>query len=315
MAVGDLDDLARRYGAGERKALAELWQALRPQLEPHLRCYRLRKPDGPLELADLEQQAFLIVEELARSWPGRGAFAAWCHRLLPLRLLDYRRAVLRFDDPVVICNLPPAELIELAERVPNFGEAPDHAELVCCRRLLSVLPPLHRRLLSWRFGDCLSFREIERLHGLPAATAQVECARALAYLRAAIEGENPAPLRPLYRPQARATRDLGPAIRGLWQLADAAGVLPPAPQARKALGLGERGYEVLVGRLHEAGCLGLARGVAFAARGGRRWRLAVEMEEAVRRLGQRDPRPGRGEVPRIETPRPVGGGKAPGSPS
>ena len=291
MAAGELDELARRAKAGEPTALGDLWLALRPLLALHLRPYRCRGPEGPLEPADLEQQAFLLLAEMVRSWPGQGQFAAWCQRIFPLRLLDYRRAVLHFDERLVFQSLPPAELAQLAEQVLGPVEAPDPADVVCCRQLLSLLPAGHRRLLGWRFRDCLTFREIERLHGLPAASAQVECARAIVYLRAVAEGERPPLLRPLRPPNRRTTLDFAAAARRLWELADPAGILPPARQAAQALGLGARAYQTLVARLREAGCLGPAAGASFASHRGHRWRVVVDASEAARRLAAAIPPP------------------------
>ncbi|MHB1132712.1 MAG: sigma-70 family RNA polymerase sigma factor [Chloroflexota bacterium] len=282
MTITTPEQWARRVQAGEEGALASLWLALRPQLEPHWRRWQGLGAEGPLEPADLEQQAFLILDELARGWPGQGLFLAWCHRLLPCRLLSYRRAQLGFD------RAPVTSISSLEENDAGGRSlaAPDQAELICCRQLLACLPLTYRRLLAWRYVEGLSYREIERLFGLPAATAQRECARAQAWLRAQAAGEPVKPLRRLAARALRPSRAAGAApVAALWALADGAGLLPPARTAAQALGLKARAYAALVATLREAGCLGAPSGAAtFASHRGRRARLLVSLAEAERRL-------------------------------
>ncbi len=282
MSRQSLDELAQRARAGDRLALAELFAALRPHLQPLLRRYDRRGAEGPLEPQDLAQQAYLIVADLACSWQGRGPFLAWCLHVFPLALLAYRRSLLRWDGPVVE-SLPPVEMAALLEEQATAAE-PDLCDVVYCRQLLATLSPAHRRLLRWRYGDGLTYREIERLHGIAASTARAHCERALVFLRATARGEAPPPL-PTTIPRTGRAPDAGVALALLWSLAGADGLLPPAPEAAAALGLGRRAYEGLIARLRETGCLGRAGGVAFASHHGRRWRLAVDLAEARRRIG------------------------------
>jgi hypothetical protein len=167
-------------------------------------------------------------------------------------------------------------------------DAPDPSERVFCHDLLRALPAPYRRLLWWRFVEGLSFREIEQQHGLPAASARLACERALAHLRALARGEKPPPLRGIRR-RPDTGLDLPALAAGLWALADDKGLLPTAPAAALSLGMSARAYETLIARLRATGCIVHARGVAFASRRGRRWRLAVDLAEAQRRLADCQP--------------------------
>ena len=131
--------------------------------------------------------------------------------------------------------------------------------------------------------DDLPYREIERRHAVPAATAQARCERALAFLRATARGQPVAAL-PRTESRSRFATDARGAVTTLWALAEAdGGLLPTAARATAILGLGRRSYDALVARLESAGCLGGAK-VSFASRQGRRRRVAVSLQEALRRL-------------------------------
>jgi len=195
MSTEGLDELARRVKQGDRAALGELHAALQPRLAGVLQRYRHLGAEGPLEPADLAQQAFLIVADLARSWPGQGPFIAWVVRLFPLALLAYRREMLRWDGPEVL-SLGADDLALLCEEHADPAPGPDPAEYAFCRQLLAQLPAQRQQLLWWRFGDGLSYGDIERLHGLPAGSAQRLCEQSLSYLRALARGDKPRHLRP-----------------------------------------------------------------------------------------------------------------------
>ncbi|MCL5110496.1 MAG: hypothetical protein M1401_16845 [Chloroflexi bacterium] len=282
MLADRVDELAKQAQGGDRRALAELWQALAPHLQPHLRRFRAKSAEGPLEPGDLEQQLYLVLVDVVRSWRGEGPFLAWCHKLVPKRLLSYRLSVLGWGKLRVV-SLSPEDLAKLDEEPVAPAGGPDPADVACCRQLLAQLAPSYRRLLGWRYWEELTFRDIERLHGLPAASAQVECARAVAWLGALARGEQPPPLRPLSLPaDVAVTRPRPDLVRSLWALADAEGVLPPAGEARRALGLGARAYAGLVAALRDCCCLGTAGGAAFASHRGRRSRVLVPVHEALR---------------------------------
>jgi RNA polymerase sigma factor (sigma-70 family) len=281
----ELDALAMRAQGGETAALGVLWEAAQPIMAPVLRRYAFRGREGPLEAADLAQQGFVILAELVADWQGRGPFVAWLRRLFPLAIIRYRRSLLHWDGPTVE-SLPHAELATLLES--GAAAEPDPFDTVLCRQLLAELPPPYRSLILWRFVHGLPYREIERLHGVPAATAQVRCERALAYLRDKAEGRPATPLRRVKTPLPRPSPDAKTVVRKLWALATTGdGLLPAAGEAAAALGLGRRAYDDLVARLEAAGCLAAAS-VSFASRKGRRRRLAVARDEALRRLALAD---------------------------
>lgn len=278
-----LDSLAARARVGDRQALAELWEAAQPVVAPALRRYTFRREEGPLEAADLRQQGFIILAETVACWQGQGPFVAWLRRLFPLGLVRYRRSLLNWDGPQVE-SLGYEDLVALVESQAHATPSEDPCDAVLCRQLLAALPAAYRRLLVWRFAHGLPYREIERLAGIPATTAQARCAQALAYLRAKAAGVAPPPLPGVRARPPGHGRDLAGAVRALWLLArTGGGLLPPAPEAAAALGMGRRAYDDLLARLAAAGCLGRAA-VSFASRQGRRRRVVVDVEEALRRL-------------------------------
>lgn len=284
MATDRVDELAARARGGDRDALGRLYEELRPATESLLRRYRRAGAEGPLEPADLSQQAYLILADLARSWQGRGPFIAWFRRLFPLAILSYRRQMLCWDGPPVE-SMASADLAELLDAQGAQATGPDLCDVVYCRQLLALLPPPYRRLVYWRFVDGLTYRDIERLHGVPAATAQLRCERALAFLRAEARGEGPRPLPQRERSGEREGPPWPLLLPRLWALADSRGLLPPAGEACASLGLGRRAYDDALARLRESGCLGKAAGATFASHHGRRWRVLVDLAEARRRLG------------------------------
>ncbi|MHB9092845.1 MAG: RNA polymerase sigma factor, partial [Chloroflexota bacterium] len=261
MQSTEIDALAARARGGDRQALGELYAVVQPVLAPVLRQYARRGEEGPLEPSDLAQQSFLILAEVVASWQRQGPFVAWLRRLFPLELLGYRRACLHWDGPAVE-SLPYEELTELLETHAELATVPDPFDAVLCRQMLALLPLSYRRLLVWRFGDGLSYRDVERLYGVPAATAQAQCQRALAYLRAWAEGREAAPLETGRAARSRKRTDIGGVIVRLWAMAERNdGLLPSAPAAVAALGLGRRAYDSLIARLTAGGCLSHAEGV------------------------------------------------------
>lgn len=171
-----IDALARQSQRGDQEALAELYALFRPaiaQAVGHLRA----SPDR----CDLEQQAYLILAELVRRWPGEGPFAAWFRRGFPWALRRYAR---RWDSPGRF--LPHEELLRQAEASQarrDLSFATDPTDKVFCRQLLGLLPPAYRQVLVWHYYAGLSFAQIEARCGLPSSTAHSRLKRALRYLR------------------------------------------------------------------------------------------------------------------------------------
>ncbi|MHB1414479.1 MAG: RNA polymerase sigma factor, partial [Chloroflexota bacterium] len=183
MLAEGLDELAVRAKEGDKAALAALYDHLRPAMARTVGRCRGATGWGLLEGEDLLQEGYLILSDLVRRWPGQGQFGAWFNCLFPLGIVDYRRGRLQWDGPAVE-SLPQAELVDLVESQAAGSVTEDPTDPLLCRELLALLPEGHRQVLCWRYFDGLTFREIERVHGLAAASAQRRCAQALTFLRA-----------------------------------------------------------------------------------------------------------------------------------
>lgn len=166
-----LTALAWRAQSGDHEALLLLHQALAQRHAARVWRRHACRSDGcgGLERADLEQQAFLVLVEALRTWPGAGDFAAWFVRAARWNLRRYARRWLR-----------------PAPASPDPGE-PDHAlaavERVHWMALLAQLPAPERAVLRWRFWQDLTYEQIAARYGIPPATAYHRYCSALAHLR------------------------------------------------------------------------------------------------------------------------------------
>ncbi len=288
MNAAELDALACRAKEGDRAALALLFDET-AELRQRIMQRQSRRRQGWLDNEDLQQQGYLILAAIVEGWRRRGPFLPWLLKLYPLALLQYRRRCLRWHEGRHQSLDSPQWRAQLERKYDAVLASGDPAgallDTVLCQQLLAELPVAHRRLLRWRYGDCLSYRQIELQHGVAAATAQLHCRKALAWLRARASGQTGPPLPPLHRRPAGNTYALRGVLCRLWQLAaDGDGLLPPAGSGATALGLGRRQYDLLLAQLSACGCLAYARGVTFHSHLGRRRQTMVDCEEAWRRL-------------------------------
>src|SRR5437764_1091 len=84
--------LALAYKAGDRSVLGALHEAIRPMLASALLRYRAPTAGLPasLDRADLAQQAWIILAELARRWdPAGGSFGAYFRVSFPWAISRY----------------------------------------------------------------------------------------------------------------------------------------------------------------------------------------------------------------------------------
>lgn len=164
--------LARRARAGDGAALLLLHGALAQRHAARVWHGRACQADPPggLERADLEQQAFVVLLETLRSWPGEADFAGWYARAARWSLGRYAR------QRSGAAAAPPAA----SSQADLAGMAAERAD---CSALLVQLSAVQRAVLRWRFWQDLTFEQMAERYGIPAASAHDYYRRALARLR------------------------------------------------------------------------------------------------------------------------------------
>jgi RNA polymerase sigma-70 factor (ECF subfamily) len=169
-------ELLRRIGAGEVKAVGELYDRYASLLLPlALRIVRDRS-----EAEDIVHDAFIAVSDRASQYsPDRGTVAAWLVTLVRNLSIDRtrrrdRRGTLARE---VVAHEPVAP--------PESPEqlAADASERVKIRRALGSLPDAQRQTLEVAFFEGLTYPEIAAREGVPLGTIKSRAARAIASLR------------------------------------------------------------------------------------------------------------------------------------
>jgi RNA polymerase sigma-70 factor (ECF subfamily) len=175
-------DLLRRIGAGDVRAVGELYDRYAAVLLPlALRIVRDRA-----EAEDVVHDAFVAVSDRAGQYaPDRGTVAAWLVTLVRNLSIDRtrrrdRRGALARD---VIAHEPVAP-VESPESLTA-----DAAERAKIRRALASLPEAQRVTLEVAFFEGLTYPEIAARENVPLGTIKSRAARAIASLREALGRE------------------------------------------------------------------------------------------------------------------------------
>jgi DNA-directed RNA polymerase specialized sigma24 family protein len=181
------DALARRFQAGDAAALAPLYRAVEPVLRAGIAraCRRLSSAVQP---ADLRQQSWVILADLAVRWQPRPgiAFAAYAGRAFPWALGRYVRAnaAVRHASACHVFIQSHDEVITALERTPG-PDGRDWDDLLYCRELLHELEPRARLVLWLHAVEARSFTDVAQALGLPRATVYDLYRRALRAARRA----------------------------------------------------------------------------------------------------------------------------------
>ncbi|APR83513.1 RNA polymerase sigma-70 factor [Minicystis rosea] len=171
-----------RVLAGDDSGLSELYD----RHAPFVFGVALKIVRGQEEAEDVVHDAFVAIVERADQFrPERGSVAAWLVTTVRNLALDrarrrIRRAQITDEelrhepaDPV----LDPESLSWIEHRRAAVIEA------------LALVPEAQRRTLEIAFFEGLSYPEIAEREGVPLGTVKSRAARALAALRAALEGD------------------------------------------------------------------------------------------------------------------------------
>jgi RNA polymerase sigma-70 factor, ECF subfamily len=176
----------RRIREGDEAAIGELYDRYSPvALGMALKIVR---DEGEAE--DVVHDAFVAVVERADQYrPERGSVVAWLVTTVRNLALDRARRRIRraqiTDDEL---RHEPAEPIADPELLSWLG-----AERRLVRKALDALSPAQRSTLEIAFFEGLSYPEIAERENVPLGTVKSRAARALAALRAVLDGAEPAP--------------------------------------------------------------------------------------------------------------------------
>jgi DNA-directed RNA polymerase specialized sigma24 family protein len=188
LAGAAADRLAHRYQQGDRAALAALHAAVEPVLRAAIARVARQSLPAALQLADLHQESWLLLAELARRWRPRPGipFAAYLGRVFPWALARYLRsqAPARRSRTHAEYSWTHARLLAALDlrAAPTDG---DWDIALDCAALLAQIEPWARAAVWLHVVECRPFAEVARLLGVPRATAFDLYRRGLASLRRA----------------------------------------------------------------------------------------------------------------------------------
>lgn len=193
-SLGDFDaspELDASLGAMALRARTDqqvrntLYQALSFKIERFVRRYRYRvRQLAVCEVADVEQEAFLVFCDIVDRWPGQESFLGYFFSRFPWRLA---RAVDVLERGWSATRLVPLD--EIAVPAPPA----DPADALILAEIGATLEPRERSVLELRIGYGLRMREIARILGLHPRTIHRSWARIVDDLRASygIDTANP----------------------------------------------------------------------------------------------------------------------------
>lgn len=180
-AIGD-HLLARRVLAA-RDGDARAMRAVYRELYPEVARFVGRRIRSAADADDLVARVFFaFVEHLDDFDPSRGSVRAWVLRIARNAVIDHVRARRFHADVDALGDL-------LAGRGDPLDELIEREELDGLVLRLVALPAETRELLTLRYGDGLSLREISTLLGVGEAAVKQRMSRAVRRLRAELCAE------------------------------------------------------------------------------------------------------------------------------
>ena len=142
--------------SGDRDAYAELVQAHQAKI---LRLCNSLLADTALA-EDAAQETFLKAYQALSSFRGQSSFSTWLYRIASNRCLDLlrKRKRERTESWEQLIEEAGEQLPSLLQSPPNAADSLANKELV--QRLLSLLPPDYRLVLTLREMEGLSYEEL-----------------------------------------------------------------------------------------------------------------------------------------------------------
>ena len=196
--VADLEPLLTRLRAGEREALALLFDRYRPQLRRMVELRLDPRVGARVAPSDILQEAFLDASQRVEHFFKREgvSFYVWLRLIVNQSLIDLHRMHLdaqrRGAGREVAAAWTHATSISLARRLVSQMNSPSQAAsreetLTQVQAALESLDPLDREILTLRHFEELNNNEVAELLGLQKAAASNRYVRALGRLREALE--------------------------------------------------------------------------------------------------------------------------------
>ena len=196
------DDLLRRAGAGDPRALAELFARYRGRLRRMVRLRLDRRLQGRVDPSDVLQEAQLEITRRAAEYAAdpRVPPFLWLRLITGQRLTALHRrhlgARMRDAGQEIALHrgpIPQATSLSLAElllgRLTSPTQAARRAEVrLLLQEALNGMDPLDREVLTLRHFEELSNAEVAQVLGLSKTAASNRYIRALERLREALAG-------------------------------------------------------------------------------------------------------------------------------
>jgi RNA polymerase sigma-70 factor (ECF subfamily) len=193
----EIDELLRRAGEGDAKALAELFDRYRERLRQMVRLRLDRRLYGRLDPSDVLQEAYL---DLAKRFPEYTAkpalpFFLWLRWLTGQRLIDLHRQHLgtKMRDAGQEVSLyrgalPQASSESLAAQLLGKLTSPSRAAVrvetqIRVQEAINSMNPMDREVLVLRHFEMLSNKETAEVLGISKKAASNRYVRALERLK------------------------------------------------------------------------------------------------------------------------------------
>lgn len=180
----DIDEIKyiKRAAAGDADAFEQLVLLYQPQV------YRLayRMTNHPEDAADLTQEVFLKAWSNLEKFEFKSAFSTWLYRLASNLCIDFLRNARR--RPFVPLTFEDADGEEQRIEVIDPAPQPEDALLAGEQQeqlnaAMQELEPEHRKILTLRVVNGLSYTDIAEILGVKEGTVKSRLARAREKLR------------------------------------------------------------------------------------------------------------------------------------
>src|SRR5580692_207447 len=189
LAAG-MDSDARRIALGLRQRNLVLLHSLVEQYQYRLVRYLIYLMGRRDEVDDLVQETWLRVLERGSSYDGRSRFEPWLFTIARNLAIDHMRKGRIFSlDSNAEGEQDTAVQMPASNAPSPFTLAARTEDAERLAGSLQLLEPIYREALVLRFQEELSLQEISGVVGVPLTTVSSRIYRALATLRAQMEGE------------------------------------------------------------------------------------------------------------------------------